>query len=170
MIILDSPEIRNWDDFTLKDQKISSISLMKRAAKAFTNYFVSTLGETDDTISIFCGSGNNGGDGIAVAINLRNAFYNVEVFICHISDFSKDNRLMYEELINYKDIGVYNIYKGEDLNNIPVEKIAIDAIFGTGLSRPVLDYWKSLINHINKKAETIFSIDTPSGYVYQSIF
>jgi NAD(P)H-hydrate epimerase len=81
MILLDAESIRKWDQYTIENEPISSLGLMERASTVFVDWF-SKKGEfTNKQIIVFCGQGNNGGDGLAIARMLRDRFYEVSVVI-----------------------------------------------------------------------------------------
>ena len=81
MKLLTGKQIKEWDQFTIKNEPISSLDLMERASLSFVQWFVSNYKDTSIPILIFCGNGNNGGDGLAIARLLRDRFYEVRVFI-----------------------------------------------------------------------------------------
>ena len=80
MKILSVDQIRKLDAFTIENEPIASIDLMERASMAFVEWFVDRY-DTDEKIAVFCGTGNNGGDGLAISRLLLTKGYNVEVFI-----------------------------------------------------------------------------------------
>ena len=94
MILLTADQIRAWDSSTIQNEPISSYNLMERASSVFTDWF-STIYDKQRPILIFCGTGNNGGDGLAIARFLHYLRYEVSVYICRISknetdDFAKN--------------------------------------------------------------------------------
>lgn len=157
-------QIRALDAYTIAHEPIPSIDLMERASLVFTEWFTSLFPDEDTPVTIFCGPGNNGGDGLAVARLLHERFYPVQLITCGIgkqtsADFDinlgrlpksiKDNRI--------------HLQKGDKFEQIPKEHILIDAIFGSGLSRPVEGYWGELLARINELPNQVVSIDIPSG-------
>ena len=94
MKILSAEQVRAWDKYTIDNEPISSFDLMERAALAFIYWFTS-LYSSEKNVFVFCGTGNNGGDGLAIARLLHQRFFNVQIFICKISkneteDFKKN--------------------------------------------------------------------------------
>ena len=79
MKILSADQIRDLDAYTIKYEPIASIDLMERASQRFTDWFMECYGP-NHPISVICGPGNNGGDGLAVARMLLQEDYFVEVF------------------------------------------------------------------------------------------
>lgn len=163
MNILSAEQIRNWDQFTISKQKITSIELMKRASKAYSEFLISKIDSVDTPVTIVCGNGNNGGDGLGVAINLRDAFFNVKVILLGEGEPSTDNLEMLEEVEEKRNIQIVHCPTPQKLYDINLPGITIDAIFGTGINRPVEGIWRDFIQYINEKADVIFSIDMPSG-------
>ncbi len=77
--ILSVEQIRALDAWTIEHEPIPSLDLMERAARTFKNWFAERYPDRDRRVCIFCGPGNNGGDGLAVARMLAQDFYEVEV-------------------------------------------------------------------------------------------
>lgn len=164
MKILNTTQIRQLDQETIQNEAMSSLDLMERASLTFTKWFTKKFPNVDTHIQIFCGIGNNGGDGLAVARLLCQNAYSVEVIYCKIShktseDFAKN----LERLPKRQDVTLIELERGANFPNIGKDDIVIDAIFGSGLNRPVEGYWANLITHINEQATPIVAIDIPSG-------
>ncbi len=164
MKLLTADQIHAWDLFTIQNEPISSYNLMERASSVFTDWF-STIYDIQRPILIFCGTGNNGGDGLATARFLHYLRYNVGVYICRISknetiDFSK-NLEKIQGLCSSILRG--DIFEQDAFPIIPNNIIVIDAILGSGLTRPVTGYWASFFDHLNQSKAEIVSVDIPSG-------
>lgn len=164
MKLLTADQIRAWDSFTIQNEPISSYNLMERASSIFTDWF-STIYDSKRPILIFCGTGNNGGDGLAIARFLHYLRYDVGVYICRISknetaDFSKNF-----DTIQRLDASILRGYllEQDTFPTIPKNTIIIDAILGSGLTRPVGGFWASFFNHLNQSQAEIVSVDIPSG-------
>ena len=170
MKILSPAQIRALDAYTIKNEPIKSIDLMERAALAFVKWFIQQFPDTERMpIKIFCGTGNNGGDGLAVARLLNRKFYGVEVYVCNISSKrSEDFEKNLKRIPRRRGLPVFTIEEGNALPLFEAEAILIDAIFGSGLNRPINGYWATLIERINTLPNTVVSIDIPSGlYAHQ---
>lgn len=164
MKIFSANQIREWDNFTIQHEPITSIDLMERASLTFVNWFVEKTSDTSEKVSIFCGQGNNGGDGLAIARILQEHFYEVEIFICKIGNIlSEDFSINLNRLPPFQNIKIHQIEKNDVFPKIENRGILIDAIFGSGLNRPVEGYWAELLEHLNQQNQTIFSVDIPSG-------
>jgi NAD(P)H-hydrate epimerase len=164
MKILSTAQIRELDAFTIKNEPIKSIDLMERASLIFVNWFTQNFAAEDNEIIVFAGTGNNGGDGLAVARLLYFQFYNVKIYRCKIGkNTSQDFEINLKRLPKRKAIPVIELETGSPFPTISNESIIIDAIFGSGLSRPLDGYWKELVEHLNQQNSAIVSVDIPSG-------
>jgi NAD(P)H-hydrate epimerase len=161
MKILSAAQTRELDAYTIRHEPVASIDLMERASLSFINWFVSKF-DNNQPVAIFCGLGNNGGDGLAIARLLLERKYKVEVWIVQYADNSSaDFKANYERLN-----GLLPIQKIRHEKNIPIlaqQSIIIDAIFGSGLSRPVEGIAAQVIESINKANSIVVAVDIPSG-------
>jgi ADP-dependent NAD(P)H-hydrate dehydratase / NAD(P)H-hydrate epimerase len=163
MKILNTQQIRDTDKYTIENEPIASIDLMERASKAFFDQVKKRL-KKQDKIRIFCGMGNNGGDGLAVARMLITAGYDVSVCkIVHSEKSSTDFAINEERLKKLKKIDLTEIYQRKELPEISEKDIVIDALFGSGLSRPLKDFPAEVVRHINKSNARVVALDLPSG-------
>src|SRR6195952_181530 len=90
--LLTSPQIREADAFTIANEPISSVDLMERASKAFVGWFCNHFQEKKKAITVYCGTGNNGGDGLAIARMLNEHQYkNINVVVARFSDKASDD-------------------------------------------------------------------------------
>jgi len=168
MKILSPSQIYKADQATIKNESITSIYLMERVGKLCTDWIVKNFkSETKPTYYIFCGIGNNGGDGLVIARLLLKQGFNIKVFIVNFSEKRTDDFL--ENLERLKNLDYWPIVINESDTFPKIEKnaIIIDAIFGLGLKRSPSGFTKKLIKHINKSNQFILSIDFPSGLFAQ---
>ena len=164
MKILAAEQIRALDAFTIRYEPIASIDLMERAANAFVNIFTQLKSVNRIAlIHIFCGPGNNGGDGLAVARLLFHKAYNVKVYVCRIGSASSDDfNANWNRLPDLLQKRTTEIHKN-DLLDLSLHGVIIDGIFGSGLSRPLSGYWADLVNVLNESPTLKVAIDIPSG-------
>ena len=163
MKILSASQIRSADAYTIQHEPVSSINLMERAAAACVEW-ISKNAEKNYSFKIFCGPGNNGGDGLAIARMLLNAGFETKVFIVRESDkYSADFLENEKRLSNYHPLAIQNIKSEKDFPVIGYDDCVIDALFGTGLSKPLTGIFSKLIESINSSDAEIISIDLPSG-------
>ena len=163
MYILSTKQTAKADKATIKNNKISSIDLMEHAATQCFQWLHSRLQGQNVKIHVFCGIGNNGGDGLVIARHLFQQGYNVSCYIVNFSDKRTD-----EFLTNYnrlKELGEWPtvINSENDFPEVAFEDIVIDAIFGNGLTRKPSGFTKKLIEYINSTKVYTLAIDIPSG-------
>jgi len=159
--VYSSSSIRNWDTYTIHNEPISSIDLMDRAAMACVEWISRHIAH-DKQLHIFCGTGNNGGDGLAMARMLLHAKYEVVTYISPDTNRSADNQMNLERLRSYSYANIVTI-KEEEIIVIDSRNVIIDAIFGTGLNKPISGIWKDVVGTINQSDALKISIDIPSG-------
>ncbi|MEQ8220244.1 MAG: NAD(P)H-hydrate dehydratase [Arenibacter sp.] len=168
MKIFNAKQIYEADKFTIDKQQITSEQLMERAAIRIFNWMHSRMQGAQAKIHLFCGIGNNGGDGLVLARHLQYHDYNIEVFVVNYSQHrSKDFLINLDRL---KEKGVWPNFLNEqsDLPAIGKDDIVVDAIFGIGLNR-VPDEWViRVMQHLNNSKAFILSIDMPSGLFMES--
>ncbi len=164
MKILSPQQIREVDQFTIKNEPIPSIDLMERAAKAATNWIISN--NMAYSFSIFCGTGNNGGDGLAIARLLSKLPVTLNVYLIKFSDnLSEDAKINLDRLKELSDVKITEISQIEQLQSLNIEEdeVILDCIFGSGLNRPTKGFVKEVIEKINDISNFVISIDIPSG-------
>jgi len=162
MKILDSEQVQKLDYYTVTNEPILSINLMERASRICTNWIVKKL-KPNTLISVFVGPGNNGGDGLAIARMLADLEYVVKVFICG-NKLSPDSLINYEKLLIQKLVYIKFIVEGDELPRIKSDEVIIDALFGSGLTRPLTSFFGEIVQHINRGIAKVISIDIPSGF------
>ncbi len=169
MKILNVEQVRALDEYTVRTEPIAPINLMERAALAFTDWFTARFPapsrQTLPPVKVFCGLGNNGGDGLAIARLLIDRAYAVEVHVVRYApresdDFMHNHRrlrlLLGNTSPNY-------IETPDDMPAIRHHDLVIDAILGSGLSRPAEGLVKDVISAINRAPATVVSVDIASG-------
>ena len=161
--ILSAEEIRLWDQYTILNEPIASIDLMERAAGKCVEWLEEQK-FTGNRFSVFCGKGNNGGDGLAIARLLADKKYPVTVFILEFGHKgTTDFQANLARLHQYPETDIRFIQSEENFHAFIPGEIVIDALFGSGLNRGIEGITARLIEHINDSGCTIISIDIPSG-------
>jgi len=163
MKILNAEQIRAWDQYTMEHEPIASIDLMERAAtKCFewleeNSWFVHSF-------SIFCGKGNNGGDGLAIARMLAARGCTVSVNILEFGHRGTDDfQANLAKLHQYPSVTIQFVQDETNFHSLSKETVIIDALFGSGLTRPLEGITAKLVGHMNKSGCQIIAIDIPSG-------
>ena len=169
MKILPVEKIREADAFTIENEPIGSVDLMERAASALYEWFMKRCKTKEVSVKIFCGIGNNGGDGLALARMFYATNIIPQVFVVRYYDkMSRDCEINFERLKEETDVPMFDILSEDDFPNIYDNDIVIDAIFGSGLNRAVDGFTAELIKHINKSNAIKIAIDLPSGLFVSS--
>jgi len=162
MKILSVEQIRKADAYTIQHEPIASIDLMERASRAFVSWFCENIETGIFKVKIVCGLGDNGGDGLAIARMLQPLGYDLEVYVVKYSDTTSENfqinlkRLERQLTINY-------IENERVILDFAENDIVVEALLGSGLSRPIEGLLKSVIERINRSEATVISVDMPSG-------
>ncbi len=164
MKIFSAEQMRNADTATIQLQKLTSLELMERAATQIFNLLHQRLQGAPIPIHVFCGLGNNGGDGLVISRLLLEHGYHVKTYIVNFSENrSKDFLENYDRLKSMASEWPEQLKSEDDLPDIKQEDMVIDAIFGIGLNRPIVPWVIKLIKHINAARCFTLSIDVPSG-------
>lgn len=161
MKIFSSEQIRDIDAYTIANEPIASIDLMERASDTLFEWIAKNLATSSKYIFI-CGPGNNGGDGLAVARMMFFAGYNIEVYYLNSASYSVDFSINLSRLKKI-NINLTEISNDSHFPNIKQNDIVIDALYGSGLSRPIDGFGAKLVQHINQSGAHIISLDIPSG-------
>ena len=162
MLLLSAQQIQEWDAFTMLHEPIQSIDLMERAAERCVDW-ISGNHFSDKKIKIFCGKGNNGGDGLAIARLLLRNNYDVEVYILEFGAKGTDDFQINLHLLHQLTTEIHFIQSSEFIPVIEKSDVVIDALYGSGLNRPLQLLSKEIVEQINQSGATIISIDVPSG-------
>jgi len=163
MKVLSAQQLYKADQITIKKGGITAVDLMEQAATLCFQWIHNRLQGNSVPIQIFCGTGNNGGDGLVIARHLKQHGYDVHTFIVNCGNKRSDAFLSnYERL---KEIGVWPemITCSSEFPKVAEDDMIIDAIFGLGLSRSPEGIIKETIQFINNTNSYVLSIDFPSG-------
>ncbi len=163
MYILSPEQTAKADKATIKLARISSVDLMETAATKCFQWLHNKLQGENIKIHVFCGVGNNGGDGLVIARLLYKHNYQIKCYIVNFSDKRSE-----EFLVNYnriKEIGLnpIELNNENDFPEINATDMMVDAIFGNGLTRNPEGFTKKLIQYLNHKKVFTLAIDIPSG-------
>ena len=132
MKILSAEAIQTVDAKTIEYNEIFSHELMEMAAIAFFDYFVNKYFISHNKIALFCGTGNNGGDGIAVARMLHSVGYDVKLFVVKGNDRFSDDCAFNIDRAEKAGVKITKITSEDQIPDLNSISIIIDALFGTG--------------------------------------
>lgn len=156
------PEI---DRYTIQNEPVSDVDLMERASAAIFCYIVEKT-EFSGKVMVFCGPGNNGGDGLAVARMLAvvSERFTVEVFLFDFGrKLTESTKINYDRLM---EMGSVSIKSPDSIESFPVianDVLVIDALFGSGINRPLSGFAALVVERINRSFAYVLSVDVPSG-------
>ena len=151
-------QVRALDNIAIKEHGIPGFTLMRRAAKAAFEVLLKCYPETEK-ITVFCGTGNNGGDGYAMASIAKQQGIDVEVIQCGDAEKISGDALQARCLAE-QDGAIITPYQPDTVIQLG---IIIDAILGTGLAGDVRGDAAVVIDTINAAEMPVLSIDIPSG-------
>lgn len=164
MKIFSSEQLYQADKTTTEKQNITSEELMERAGTQIFNWLHERLQGAQVPIHIFCGIGDNGGDGLVVGRMLIEHGYNVIVYVVNCSDKRSKNFLInYDRIKNVTKKWPLLMKSEDDFPEINSEDIIVDGIFGIGLNRCPDGWVKKLIQYLNHSKAFKLAIDIPSG-------
>lgn len=164
MKILSVEETYKADQTTVEKQEITSTELMERAGGQLFNWLDIRLQKSQVPIHIFCGIGDNGGDGLVVGRLLLETGYNVKMYVVNCSDKRSKNFLVnYDRIKNVSKVWPTLMKGKDDFPKIYDEDIVVDAIFGIGLNRCPGGWVKDLLLYLNNLKAFKLAIDIPSG-------
>ena len=153
--VLDAAGMKEADCLTIEERGIPSLVLMERAALAVADR-VKVYAGKGSRIGVLCGTGNNGGDGVAVARLLTEEGYDATVLI-------KDTTKGTPEFIQQMNIAVSCGVPVCEPWNTKEFDIIVDALFGIGLSKQVEGEYGALLEQINKESHIVIAVDIASG-------
>lgn len=160
MKVFNAEQIRRWDQYTIEHEPVASIDLMERAALACAGWLNENY--PDQPLTVLCGKGNNGGDGLAIARLLS-----VRKITVYILEFghkgTEDFQANLSRLHQYPAIDIRFIQTEENLHSLVLSGVIVDALFGSGLNRGLEGVTAGLVEKINASDCPVVSIDLPSG-------
>jgi len=162
VLLLSAQQIHQWDTYTIEKEPVTSIDLMERAALVCTDWVLKS-GFLTHSVKIFCGKGNNGGDGLAIARLLIEKGYQVSVYILEFGAKGTDDFQQNLQKLHLISKQIHFIQSAEYIPEIKPTDLLIDALYGSGLNRPLTGLSALLVDHINASGSKVISIDVPSG-------
>ncbi len=164
MKIVSANEMRAIDRITSEGFGVASLDLMENAGAAVAEFILSRhLAAT--RITVFCGKGNNGGDGFVAARRLHERGSRVEVILlADPAELRGDAAIMFRKL-PFRPMTVQSVkeLRGERLRQVLTADLYLDAILGTGFKPPVAGLYADAIEVMNKSHVPVVAVDIPSG-------
>ncbi|MBN1779515.1 NAD(P)H-hydrate dehydratase [bacterium] len=163
-ILVTAAEMRELDRLAIEKHGIPGLVLMEHAAAAVAAAADDILeGKTDSRIALFCGKGNNGGDGLAAARLLDQMGYDLTVFVCADPQEIKGDARENYQVVKKLNLDICVLKKPEQLNRIGEYDLLIDALLGTGIAGEVKGFLADVIEWMNGYGAPILAVDIPSG-------
>jgi NAD(P)H-hydrate epimerase len=170
-LLMSRDEVRAFDAWAIKELGVPGIVLMENAGRSCAQFIIETLSKVKKPkVCIFCGTGNNGGDGFVIARHLLNAGFAVTVAVCGNIAKIKGNAKTNLDILTGLGLKIVQLdMERTKTIEAQVTKLAneanmiIDAIFGTGLTGTLRDEYKQLVDCINGFGCPVLSVDIPSG-------
>lgn len=163
MKIFSAAQIKACDAYTIHASGINSQELVERAANACAAHIIKHYA-SDVPFVVLCGMGNNGADGLAIARMLLQGGFSVKVFLLqHTTESTPENHANINKLLRIDASLLDYVAPDTFIADLPEQVVLIDAILGTGLSRPVEDWLAEFLKHVNQFSNKKIAIDIPSG-------
>ncbi|MBS1739723.1 MAG: NAD(P)H-hydrate dehydratase [Bacteroidetes bacterium] len=163
MKLFSALQIKACDAYTITASGISSLELMERAAAECVSWITQNFQPSQLFVTL-CGTGNNGGDGLAITRLLHEAGYGVKAFqIGNIDRMTQDCKANLNRLQQLDSSLIQTVPEQSFISDIPPHIIIIDALFGIGLNRPLEGWLVSFVEHVNEFPNLKIAIDIPSG-------
>lgn len=164
MKIYTAQQIANADKATLKSQNITALELMERAAHLAFLSLIKKYKNKTVGFQVFCGIGNNGGDGLVIARKILEYGYEVKVFVVEYSkNYSSEFETNLNRLENEYGLEIIFLNENSKKPNLKETDVLIDAIFGIGLNRAMPIWVQDLVEQINDFKCEVIAIDLPTG-------
>jgi ADP-dependent NAD(P)H-hydrate dehydratase / NAD(P)H-hydrate epimerase len=160
--IFSAEQIRNWDAYTIAQEPVASVDLMERAATKCVEWLIHN-NFTKQPVQIFCGKGNNGGDGLAIARMLLGKGCAVTVYILEFGHKGTDDFQVNLQRLHEVSTDIHFLQSKEFFPQLHHNDLVIDAILGSGLNKPLEGVTAELVEHINLSPAVVISIDIPTG-------
>ena len=169
-IVMTRDEVRAFDSWAINILGIPGVVLMENAGRSCAELVEEKLkGVNDPTVCIFCGTGNNGGDGYVIARHLLNNGFRANVVICGDRNKIKGDAKVNLDVLESLGQTVEQINLTDENVNDRIEILTtgsymiVDSLFGTGLNGQLSEPYKQLIDYINTRNCRVLAVDIPSG-------
>jgi NAD(P)H-hydrate epimerase len=169
-VLMTKEQVRAVDSWAINTLGIPGMVLMENAGRSCAELIKDKLKDiAGPRVCIFCGTGNNGGDGYVIARHLSNSGFEVMVVICGNREKVKGDAKINLDILERlgRSIEQLNLSDGDVPARVKAfitdADMVVDGLFGTGLSGQLSDEYKQLIETINACNCPILAVDIPSG-------
>jgi NAD(P)H-hydrate epimerase len=165
--VLSRAQIRAFDALAIEACKVPSLVLMENAARGATDVLVRELlggSARGKSVVVLCGTGNNGGDGFAMARRLLTLGATPELFLLGSADKLSKDALANADAWRGLGGSITPLEMGDALSEaLATADACVDALFGTGLDRPLAGTAGHVVEALRPHASRVFAVDVPSG-------
>ena len=168
-VVMTRQEIRAVDAWAINTLGVPGVVLMENVGRSCAELIKEKLAKAArPKVCIFCGTGNNGGDGYVIARGLLNSGFEVTVVICGLRDKIKGDAKINLDILErlgqrLEQLNLNADIAGQVKTFAEGADMIVDAVFGTGLSGQLSDEYKRLIEGINAQNKPVLAVDIPSG-------
>ena len=167
MKIVTATQMQALDRRTITEARVPGLTLMERAGSGTADFIRNRFGPlAGKRVTIVCGKGNNGGDGLVVARLLRQGRARVTVLLlAPAAELSRDAKAMYRRWLRVAGTSTTKSFRSPEQTEalLADSELIVDALLGTGLSTPVTGAYREAIRVMNEAGSPIVSVDMPSG-------
>ncbi len=168
--LITAAQMRLADEYTIANKPITSAALMEKAAEAFVKCFIVDEPDRTKGIAIFCGKGNNGGDGLAIARLLNNLGYqNIQVFVANFIKGQSADFFTNLQALKETPVLLTEIDEPAEIKTLQ-SAVIIDALLGSGLNKPLTGDLARLVSWINQQQKKVYAVDVPTGFFADGTF
>ncbi len=169
-VIMTREQVRAVDAWAINELGIPGVVLMENAGRGCAELIEEKLKDVaEPKVCIFCGAGNNGGDGYVIARHLRNNGCQVTVMVCGDHNKIKGDAKINLDILERMDQSIDRLNPADGNVADRVDSFAagadmvVDSLFGTGLSGQLRDDYRQLVESMNACDCPILAVDIPSG-------
>ncbi len=163
-------QVRAVDARAINELGIPGVVLMENAGRGCAELIRDKLADlAEPKVCIFCGTGNNGGDGYVIARHLLNSGFGVTVVVCGVRGRIKGDARTNLDILDRMGVSIDRLIPADGDVSVRVAELTagadmiVDSLFGTGLSGPIRDDYRQLIESMNGSDCPILAVDIPSG-------
>ncbi len=165
MKLFNQRQLLEWDRYTIEKDGMNSLELIEEAGQLLAEEMEDQFTHNHQgPVRIFCGLGNNGADGLVVARKLGEYVEDLEVIVIQYKEKGSSEFEFYLQATESCGIPISYVSHKDQLEDVPAASILVDAIFGTGVNRPLQGLTADVVLHLNRQeVDKRIAIDQPSG-------
>ena len=159
--VVTASQMREMDQICINDYKIPGLVLMENAGSGAASTIMSAYNARH--VAIFCGKGNNGGDGFVIGRHLFNAGMNVQIILVGSREDVRGDALVNLNILEQMEIPLVELFSVEQLQEWDQPDLIVDALLGTGITGAVRGVMADVIKFVNDTLIPVVAVDIPSG-------